>query len=50
MKKNITKKEFLKELRKYEKGSTTRREFLGRTGLGLATAVFSAYGLSSFWF
>ncbi len=48
MKKNITKKEFLKELRKYEKGSTTRREFLGRTGLGLATAVFSAYGLSSF--
>jgi spermidine/putrescine transport system substrate-binding protein len=47
MTKNITKKEFLKELRKYEKGSITRREFLGRTGLGLATAVFSAYGLSS---
>jgi spermidine/putrescine transport system substrate-binding protein len=47
MTKNITKKEFLKELRKYEKGSITRREFLGRTGLGLATAVFAAYGLSS---
>jgi len=47
MKKNITKKEFLKELKKYEKGSITRREFLGRTGLGLATAVISAYGFSS---
>jgi spermidine/putrescine transport system substrate-binding protein len=38
----ITSRKFLEELRRYEKGSVTRRHFLGVTGLGLATAVMSA--------
>jgi spermidine/putrescine transport system substrate-binding protein len=37
----ITSRKFLEELRRYEKGSVTRRHFLGVTGLGLATAVMS---------
>ena len=37
----ITPKKFMEELRRYEKGSVTRRHFLGVTGLGLATAVLS---------
>ena len=35
----ITPKQFNDELRRYQKGSVTRRHFLGVTGLGLATAV-----------
>ena len=35
----ITAKQFVDELRRYQKGSVTRRHFLGVTGLGLATAV-----------
>ena len=35
----ITPKQFIEELRRYQKGSVTRRHFLGVTGLGLATAV-----------
>ncbi|MBL8894426.1 MAG: spermidine/putrescine ABC transporter substrate-binding protein [Rhizobiales bacterium] len=37
----ISAKKFLEELRRYQKGSVTRRHFLGVTGLGLATAVLS---------
>jgi spermidine/putrescine transport system substrate-binding protein len=37
----MTPQKFLEELRRYEKGSVTRRHFLGVTGLGLATAVMS---------
>ena len=37
----ITTQKFLEELRRYQKGSVTRRHFLGVTGLGLATAVLS---------
>jgi spermidine/putrescine transport system substrate-binding protein len=37
----ITPKKFMHELRRYEKGSVTRRHFLGVTGLGVATAVMS---------
>ncbi len=33
---------FIEELRRYQKGSVTRRHFLGVTGLGLATAVMSS--------
>jgi spermidine/putrescine transport system substrate-binding protein len=33
---------FIDELRRYQKGSVTRRHFLGVTGLGLATAVMSS--------
>jgi len=33
---------FLEELRRYQKGSVSRRHFLGVTGLGLATAVMSS--------
>ena len=36
---NISKKKFMEELRRYQKGSITRRHFLGVTGLGAATAV-----------
>ena len=39
MKDTITAQKFLEELRRYQKGSVTRRHFLGVTGLGLATAV-----------
>src|SRR5205823_12289187 len=35
----ITPQKFLDELRRYQKGSVSRRHFLGVTGLGLATAV-----------
>ena len=38
----ITPKQFIEELRRYQKGSVTRRHFLGVTGLGLATAVLSS--------
>src|SRR5260221_12045723 len=39
---SITAQKFLEELRRYQKGSVTRRHFLGVTGLGLATAVLSS--------
>ncbi|MEP7171964.1 MAG: extracellular solute-binding protein, partial [Aestuariivirga sp.] len=35
----ITPRQFVEELRRYQKGSVTRRHFLGVTGLGLATSV-----------
>ena len=35
----ISPEKFIDELRRYQKGSVTRRHFLGVTGLGLATAV-----------
>ncbi len=38
----ISKTKFMEELRRYEKGSVTRRHFLGVTGLGAATAVMGA--------
>ncbi|MFT5796554.1 MAG: spermidine/putrescine transport system substrate-binding protein [Candidatus Azotimanducaceae bacterium] len=38
----ISKKKFMEELRRYEKGSVTRRHFLGVTGLGTASAVMGA--------
>ncbi|MDH3466805.1 MAG: spermidine/putrescine ABC transporter substrate-binding protein, partial [Gammaproteobacteria bacterium] len=38
----ITRKKFMQELRRYQRGSITRRQFLGVTGLGLATAVMGA--------
>lgn len=34
-------KQFLKQLERYRKGSITRRQFLGVTGLGAATAVMA---------
>ena len=40
--KPITRKEFIKQLRRYEKGSISRRQFLGVTGLGMASAVMAA--------
>ncbi|MGA9411783.1 MAG: twin-arginine translocation signal domain-containing protein, partial [Roseobacter sp.] len=39
---HISKKKFMEELRRYQKGSVTRRHFLGVTGLGAATAVMGA--------
>jgi len=38
---SITTQKFLAELRRYQKGSVTRRHFLGVTGLGLASAVMA---------
>lgn len=38
----ITRKKFMQELRRYERGSISRRQFLGVTGLGMATAVMAA--------
>lgn len=38
----ISKKAFMDELRRYEKGSVSRRHFLGVTGLGLATTVMGS--------
>ncbi len=38
----ISKRRFMEELRRYQKGSITRRHFLGVTGLGTATAVLGA--------
>jgi spermidine/putrescine transport system substrate-binding protein len=35
----ISQAKFLEELRRYQKGSVTRRHFMGVTGLGVATAV-----------
>ncbi len=35
----ISKRKFMEELRRYQKGSVSRRHFLGLTGLGAATAV-----------
>ncbi len=40
--KPMTRKQFMRELRRYQKGSVTRRHFLGVTGLGMATAVLGA--------
>ena len=37
----ITKKEFITQLRRYHKGSISRRHFMGVTGLGVATAVMA---------
>jgi spermidine/putrescine transport system substrate-binding protein len=34
-------KQFIKELRRWQKGSVSRRHFLGVTGLGMATAVMA---------
>jgi spermidine/putrescine transport system substrate-binding protein len=39
---HISAQKFLEELRRYQKGSVSRRHFLGVTGLGLATAVMSS--------
>jgi spermidine/putrescine transport system substrate-binding protein len=38
---SITTQKFLEELRRYQKGSVSRRHFLGVTGLGLAAAVMA---------
>ena len=38
----ITQKKFMQELRRYERGSISRRQFLGVTGLGVATAAMGA--------
>lgn len=38
----MDRKTFMKTLRSWQNGSITRREFLGRTGLGMATAVMAA--------
>ncbi len=38
---HIAHAKFLAELRRYQKGSVSRRHFMGVTGLGLATAVLS---------
>jgi spermidine/putrescine transport system substrate-binding protein len=37
----ISRQKFIEELRRYEKGSVTRRHFLGVTGLGFATTVMA---------
>ena len=39
---HISRQTFMKELRRYQKGSVTRRHFLGVTGLGAASAVLGA--------
>jgi spermidine/putrescine transport system substrate-binding protein len=39
---HISRKKFMEELRRYQKGSVTRRHFLGVTGLGTASAVLGA--------
>ncbi|KAF1053267.1 MAG: Putrescine-binding periplasmic protein SpuD [Stenotrophomonas maltophilia] len=38
----MDKKTFIKTMRSWQNGSITRREFLGRTGLGVAAAVVAA--------
>ena len=38
----ISKQKFMEELRRYQKGSVTRRHFMRVTGLGAATAVLGA--------
>jgi spermidine/putrescine transport system substrate-binding protein len=37
----MDRKEFIYHLRRWQKGSISRRHFLGATGLGLATAVLA---------
>jgi len=39
---HISRQKFMEEMRRYQKGSVTRRHFLGVTGLGAATAVLGA--------
>ena len=39
---SISKRKFMEELRRFQKGSVTRRHFLGLTGLGTAAAVLGA--------
>ena len=39
---NISKHKFMEELRRYQRGSVSRRHFLGVTGLGTAAAVLGA--------
>ena len=39
---HISRQKFMEELRRYQKGSVTRRHFLGVTGLGTASAVLAA--------
>jgi spermidine/putrescine transport system substrate-binding protein len=39
---SINERNFLSELRRYQKGSVSRRHFLGVTGLGVATAVLGS--------
>jgi spermidine/putrescine transport system substrate-binding protein len=46
--KPISAKKFMKELHRYQKGSVTRRHFLGVTGLGTAMAVM-ATAMPSLW-
>ena len=46
--KPISAKKFMKEFRRYQKGSVTRRHFLGVTGLGTAMAVMGT-ALPTFW-
>jgi len=46
--KPITAKKFMKELGRYQKGSVTRRHFLGVTGLGAAMAVMGT-AVPSLW-
>ena len=38
----ISRQKFMDELRRYQRGSVSRRHFLGVTGLGLATAVLGS--------
>ncbi len=38
----MDRKEFMHQLRRYQRGSISRRQFLGTTGLGLATAVLAS--------
>ncbi len=37
----ISRQKFMEELRRWQKGSVTRRHFLGVTGLGVATGVMA---------
>jgi spermidine/putrescine transport system substrate-binding protein len=46
--KPISAKQFMKEFRRYEKGSVTRRHFLGVTGLGTAMAALGT-AMPSLW-
>ena len=39
---HISRQKFMEELRRYQKGSVTRRHVLGVTGLGAASAVLGA--------
>lgn len=39
---HISKRKFMEELRRYQRGSVTRRHFLGVTGLGAASAVLAS--------